>query len=428
MPIVSPAEEGRTPDGTIFGSTSGQVILNMNKVIQDKYTIPYAILTISNYEVRNYCILLLGIHNYVTMLSTANPSTLILIAKQGNEWKRQLINDTRTGTLTTDLDIPDDIRKIVESRITAKPAVAERLEQAIESDPEKKLRPKHYWNKLKLITCWTGGNSNVFLRDVKLWFGDVKTRDLGYLASEVRGSIPLSCQDNSGILTVGENFFEFVKVSDIDQLEPTFYMADELEVGERYYIFFTTKSGLYRYNINDIVKVTGYMWSTPKIIFEQKGKGVTNITGEKLYEQQLLSAVELAEQKTGLKTEFYVCRANAEVAQYEFYVEFEQKDLTADEASNFVKCVDQGLSTINIEYDTKRKSLRLMPMRLFSLGDASLEKYKRWRVANGIREAQFKITPLVSDASFLEPLEIIQLPTATPLSNHQTNTKPVVHC
>ena len=407
LTIVSPAEEGKTPDGTVFGSTSGQLILSMNKVVQDKYTIPYEVLTLENYEARNYCIILLGIHNPVTMLSTANPSTLSLLAKQGNQWRDLLITDTESGTLNSNLDIPENIRKLVQERFSANPDLADQLRLSIYKDPENILRPKHYWKDLNLITCWTGGNSNVFIRDMKSWYGEVKIRDLGYLASEIRGSIPLSNEDTSGVLTIGENFFEFVRVSDIDQTNPTFLLADELEVGERYYIFFTTKAGLYRYNINDIIEVTGFVHNTPKIIFIQKGKGVTNITGEKLYEQQLLAAVKQAEQSTKIELSFFICQANANASRYEFYAEFNDKSLTNDQMNIFLNEVEQQIINSNLEYATKIKSLRLKPMRLHILGDNSLELYKNWRVAGGIREAQFKTTPLVSEDSFLEPLSVL---------------------
>ena len=406
LTIVSPAEEGKTPDGTVFGSTSGQLILSMNKVVQDKYTIPYEVLTLDNYEARNYCIILLGIHNPVTMLSTANPSTLSLLAKQGHQWQDQLISDTESGKLNPKLNIPDHVRALVQERFQANLELADQLRLSIYKDPENKLRPKHYWNNLKLVTCWTGGNSNVFIKQMKEWYGDVKIRDIGYLASELRGSIPLTNGNSSGVLTIGENFFEFVKVSDIDQSHPHFYLADELEVGERYYIFFTTKAGLYRYNINDIVEVTGYTHSTPNITFVQKGKGVTNITGEKLYEQQLLNAVTQAERICNLEVNFYICQANAKKSRYDFYAEFSEENLNEQTQLNFIKEVENQLTITNLEYATKRKSLRLRPMTLFVLGENSLESFKNWRVSKGIREAQFKTTPLVADDSFLDPLTV----------------------
>ena len=42
------------------------------------------------------------------------------------------------------------------------------------------------------------------------------------------------------------------------------------------------------------MRVTGFLHRTPLLEFVQKGKGVTSITGEKLYEAQVLAAVRAA--------------------------------------------------------------------------------------------------------------------------------------
>ena len=62
--------------------------------------------------------------------------------------------------------------------------------------------------------------------------------------------------------------------------------------GRRYYVLFTTAAGLYRYFMNDLVEVTGFFHRTPLLRFVQKGKGVTSLTGEKLYEAQAIEAVQ----------------------------------------------------------------------------------------------------------------------------------------
>ena len=88
-----------------------------------------------------------------------------------------------------------------------------------------------------------------------------------------------------------ENFFEFVEKSLWEAGEPVFLSLDEIEEGEQYYVFTTTQGGLYRYDIDDIIEVTGRFNETPTIRFVQKGKGITNLTGEKLYESQLIQAI-----------------------------------------------------------------------------------------------------------------------------------------
>jgi hypothetical protein len=410
LAIVSPAEEGRTPDGTVYGSTSGKMVKEMNPLIRKKYVLPYEVLTIEDYNAKYYCILLLGMLNDVTLLSSANPSTLNLLALKGNEWKEELLSDIETGNLSSNLKLPEEIRAIVKSRIKANPGKAKKLRELIAQDKKNKLRPKHYWPDLHLILCWTGGNAHVFIAKMRKWYGEnIAIRDIGYLASEIRGSVPLTCKATDGPLIITNNFFEFVNINEIDDENPRFLMAHELKVGGQYYVMFTNKAGLYRYNINDIVEVKNFKNNTPTIIFVQKGKGVTNITGEKLYEQQVMAAVDETEKELGLKTDFYMALADVNNAKYELYAEFSgMKHLSKNDLTRFLNSVEKKLQTINIEYAGKRKSLRLKPMGLKVLDKKSLDKFKSWRVSQGIREAQFKTVLLTSNKKMISPLSVLE--------------------
>lgn len=73
--------------------------------------------------------------------------------------------------------------------------------------------------------------------------------------------------------------------------------------------------------MNDIIEVTGYFSRTPTIRFVQKGKGVTNIAGEKLYEHQVTTAVGQVLIARGLISEFFVMLADVENFRYTLCVE-----------------------------------------------------------------------------------------------------------
>ncbi len=407
LPIVSPAVEGYAPDGTPVGSTSGQLLKGIGKLFQHKYAVPYEVFEIEDYSARYYAILLLGMTQNVTLLSTANPSTLSLLAQKANEWKDMLLNDIEKGTLSSEFSFPADIRELIEEQLTPNPHWANELRQSILLDPEEMLRPMAFWPNLQLVACWTGGNSGIFIEEMKSWYGHLRVWDLGYLASELRGSMPLWEGESGGALTITENYFEFVKVEDIEKSNPQFLGVDEVILGERYYIFVTTKAGLYRYNINDIVEVNGFCNNTPVITFIQKGKGVTNITGEKLYEEQLLMAVKEASQLTGAQVKFFMALASVSKSTYELYTEFIDDSVHADRASEFVEVVDQLLSQMNVEYKSKRNSLRLKPMEMVMLDKDSFESFKRFRIKQGIREAQIKSVCLTQDEKLVQMLPIL---------------------
>lgn len=405
--IVSPAVEGYTEAKVPYGSISGQYIKNLNENIRSKYTIPYELYEVKDYEARYYCMLLLGIADEDTsMLSSTNPSTLSLLAEKGEQFKDAILADIRAGSLSASCNVNDDIRALVNAKLKPNPERADYLKSCYENDPEGMLRPIHYWKKLVVIACWTGGNSKVFLNRMKKWYGDVQIKDLGYLASEIRGSVPLNINSSEGMLTIDENFFEFVKEGTNPHHNDNYLMVDQLEVGERYRLYFTNRGGLYRYDINDIVEVKGFVNGVPTIDFVQKGKGVTNITGEKIYEQQMLGVVEKASRNQNLHVLYFQAQARIEESRYDLFCEFEGDNVTEDQLQSFLGDVEIFMKETNLEYRTKRDSLRLAPFQLHVLGENSFEKFRKWRVANGVREAQIKNVPLSDDISLTEPLEI----------------------
>lgn len=131
-----------------------------------------------------------------------------------------------------------------------------------------------------------------YVEKLRAWYdpeetGMVPVRDMGYLASEARMSIPVSDEGAGGVLTVHLNVFEFVPAEEVDDRpdEPeswSFLGAADLEIGREHYVFVTTSGGLYRYDMNDVVEMVDTYNATPVIVFRRKGRGMTNLTGEKL--------------------------------------------------------------------------------------------------------------------------------------------------
>ncbi len=112
-------------------------------------------------------------------------------------------------------------------------------------------------------------------------------RDVGLIASEGRMTIPMADATPSGVLDITTHYFEFIPEEEIDSPQPTVLAAHELKEGRTYFILPTTSYGLYRYNIYDVVRCTGFYNQTPLVEFLSKGAHFANITGEKLSEYQV---------------------------------------------------------------------------------------------------------------------------------------------
>jgi GH3 auxin-responsive promoter len=170
----------------------------------------------------------------------------------------------------------------------------------------------------------------------------------------------------------------------------------------------TNASGLYRYDMNDIVEVAGHDRQTPLIRFIQKGKGVVSFTGEKLYEVQIITAVDKA--LAALRGRYHFIAAVAELVdgttpRLIFLTEFDD-EITDQDGSALVDHLDAALGEENDEYLTKRKSLRYGAPVIRVVRSGEFDRYRRRLVESGQRaDGQFKILRLTSDTSFAAEFE-----------------------
>jgi hypothetical protein len=227
--------------------------------------------------------------------------------------------------------------------------------------------------------------------------------DIGYIASEFRGTITLGRRSGTGMPTLDTHFFEFVERDKWDRDSPEFLTLDRLRKGMDYYVIITTPSGLYRYFINDLVRVVGHLHRTPLLRFAQKGKGVTNLTGEKLYESQVLTAVRTALDDLGSTARFVMMLADEAGCAYRLYVE--NGDGTRPDSDALAAVVDRKLAQTNVEYQAKRESQRLGSVGVFWLRRDAGEAYKQYCVQQGQREGQFKTVALAYKKEFSFDLE-----------------------
>ncbi len=396
--LVSPAIEGYTPSGIPFGSASGHIYKNMPKVVQDAYAAPYEVFEISDYTAKYYALMRIAIGENVGIICTANPSSILKMCEKGNEFSEEIIKDIHNGTLSRSFDIEPEIRTVLEKKFKADPSKARVLEQ-LRAKRKGRLLPGDYWPDLAVIGCWKGGTVGHYLEKFPGWFDPdgakpVPIRDWGYLSSEARGSIPLSDEGSAGVLTVATNFYEFVEVNDLlanpdDYRKWIFLTTEQIENEKEYYIFVTTTGGLYRYDINDIIKVQGYYNKTPQIIFLRKGRGMTNITGEKLSVNQVIDAFEDVNKETHIEVSHFKAEADTAKSRYLFRVEFFQ-EIGDDDARKFLVGLDEDLKKINIEYKSKRDSLRLNTPIMHVMSEGWYERQRREMVESGKRAFQAK--------------------------------------
>jgi hypothetical protein len=398
LAIVSPPREGVLANGRPFGSASGFVAGSTPRIVRSKFVVPPIVLTIKDCQLKYLLILRLALSRAdLSYMATANPVTILTLVRLYRLHHQVLIADVRRGGFFRDLDLPAGIREAVAGRLGPDASRADELERVQSSGVEARLAD--LWPKLRLVGTWTFGSSGLALDSLR---GELPPRariiDIGYIASEFRGTITLGRRSGTGFPTLETHFFEFVERDRWDRAEPEFLTLEQLRKGLEYYVIVTTPSGLYRYFINDLVRVVGRLHRTPLLRFVQKGKGVTSITGEKLYESQVLTAVRSALDAYGATGRFVMMLADETERRYCLYLELDGE--ARPDRCAFAHAVDSRLADLNLEYRNKRDSQRLEGVVVHWLSRDAGEIYKRHCVEQGQREGQFKTIALAYRRQF----------------------------
>ena len=387
--IVSPAIEGYTDSGIPYGSASGYIYRNAARMIRRRYAVPYPVFGIKDYEAKYYTVMRFAIEQQLSLIASPNPSTILRLVDTANANAERLIRDIYDGTISGDAEIEPELRAELAAHL--RPNVARAAELSTILEREGALRPQNYWPRLALVGCWKGGSVGATVDRLRPWFGDnMAFRDLGFLASEANFTLPIEDEGSRGILAITGNVYEFIPEDEIDSPSPRILSAGQLEDGENYYVIVTTQSGLYRYDINDVVRVNGFHNRTPKIEFLRKGRDMLNLEGEKLHVGQLIEAMREAQASTGVAVEYF--RALGHPTDNRYSLQLELRDAAAPEEAviRLGRAVDEGLSRLNVEYEQKRGSGRLHPPLLQLMADGWSSRRLAAKMANAVRDIQYK--------------------------------------
>ncbi len=410
--VTSPMEDHLAPSGAPCGAITGLLAATQKKLVRRFYTSPLAVAGITDSAAKYYTIMRMAIPKDVAWLVTANPATLLVLAKTADKHRERLIRDIYDGALCADMPIESAVRVALASRLKPDLACAKRLEEIVHEHGT--LYPKHYWD-VGFLAHWTGGTMGLYLPQFPKYFGDVPARDIGLIASEGRMSTPIEDGTPGGILTVTAQFFEFVPADEYGKPNPTVLRSHEVEEGREYFLLLTNASGLYRYDVGDRVRVLGKEGQAPVIEFLSRDAHTSSMTGEKLTEDQVVAAMQRACEPTceekcevaagssgeGL-VDFVLAPRWAEVPRYRVYVERE----AAQRVDRLAPRLDEALSAISLEYASKRKTLRLEGVELAELPTGALaDRDRKLREQRSRTSEQFKHQYLLSKPGMDADLE-----------------------
>jgi hypothetical protein len=396
--IMGAAVEGHLDSGHVVGSVSGHLYEALPRALRARFVVPPQVASISHYDAKYLAILRLALTiPDITYLGSPNPSTFVRLLGLLNEHREELARALEDGTLPMREHVPDEVMAAIAPRLIRDRERAAQL-RALET-----LTYRDLWPRIALLTTWTGGSCGIALEALRQTLPlQCAVMELGYQATELRGTLALEPEASGGLPPLHHHYFEFVPQAEWEAERPAFLGLEALDMGQRYYVFVTTAAGLYRYAMNDIVEMTGRFERTPLLRFVQKGKGVTSVTGEKLYESQAIAAVQDVVRHHHLVPSFFLFVADEAPAGYHLYVEAEPDGVVSDALA---ADVDRRLAQLNQEYQSKRASGRLAALSATRLKPGAGDAFKSACVRAGQREGQFKPAVLHYRAQLTWPVD-----------------------
>ena len=402
--IVNGALEGHSPAGVPVGSVSGNVFVRrMPSFVRRSYSHPHETTSIPDPDQRRYTLMRLAVQRPCSFIFTGNAGAILNLFEFADMHADRLIRDIHDGTLDCAAALNSAVRDAVRPFLHAQPERARAMEAGRKRAG--RLSPADYWPGLSVIGCWLGGTVGRIAGQLRDWCPpQAVLRDIGYMASEGAFTIPAGNGQPDGTLALHSIFFEFVPVSEHIGPDTHALGAHELVQDEEYQVVITTTGGLYRYAINDIVRVTGFYDGSPLIRFVRKGEYVKNIAGELLNVDHVLDAMKTVGRDTGLRIRHLQVQPRPEERRYAVHVELESSPPEAA-LRTLPERIDAELCRVNEVYAEVRRESLLEPVTAYLMHAGWLDAITSDWVASGRRESQFKPPVLVDRIDHAEMTE-----------------------
>lgn len=369
--------ERRTDDILPIGfNEDGEYFGRVEKRLIDRIMVgPAELAALSEVETFRYVTLLFLVsESELRMLSVWNPSYLDLILKTMDTWADRIVEDIRRGDIRPPGPISDPLFHLLKKKLKKNPKRATVIEDAVKKWRNKDVSHPwiEIWPHLTLISCWADGWANPSVSSIQKRFPGVVIQPKGLLATEALITFPLERKFShklQHVLSITSHFYEFE-----EQDDSRVKLSHELEIGKEYTVIVSTGGGLYRYRLNDRVRVEGHFRQAPLLRFIGKTEGVSDLYGEKVHEDHLRRTLATVFRKYDCRPEFYFVAPQfyAGVCRYTLFLESPHTD---SNDSTLQKEIEQSLLH-NFHYDYCR--------RLDQLGE-----FKIHRVPPGARDTYF---------------------------------------
>ncbi|NEQ87171.1 MAG: GH3 auxin-responsive promoter family protein, partial [Moorea sp. SIO2I5] len=398
---------GRTSNGIEYGPVSaGDLRLN-DFLYRHIFAHPYEALQPEDSLARHYICLLFALRNSQLRVIGANfPILALQLCKYLECHAQDLIKDLETGNIVNWLKLEPELRTKLERQFSAAPKRAVQLRSILYR--EGRLTPKLAWQNLSLIITARGGTSDFYFQRFPRYFGYTPIFGGIYASAEATFGIYHDLNTDSTILAIKSGFFEFIPQEEWNEKQPKILLPDQVKVGEYYRILVTNYSGLYRYDIGDVVEVVGFYEQTPLIVFRHRLGGLLSSTTEKTNEFHVAQVMQQLQQEFDLPLENFCITLSEHEIPPHYLVNIElSPGHTLSDPQAFLAHFDRTLKEIHASYEIKRRHQIPSP-RLRILATGSFATVRQRLIQRGMPESQLKFTHISENRQFLHGLIVEQ--------------------
>lgn len=296
----------------------------------------------------------------LTLISAWNPTFMTNLLAYIADNKSLLIENINSGRIT--LPGPENIDSASDFKISPDKKLAKQLNHLILEGDIDRTSWCEIWPNLRLISCWTDAWAAAYIPKLRSLFKNVFIQGKGLLATEGAVTIPVL---GKYLPAYYSHFFEFL---DVESRE--IKLIDKLEINKQYEVIITTGSGLYRYQLHDLVRVKSFYNQLPELEFLGKNNVVSDLVGEKLSEQVVNRVLSKMKTDFAIRSEimFLSPCISGKASFYTLYLT--EKPVI----ENLAESVDKALSEV-FYYDHARKFKQLEKPGIFILSKKGEEMY-----------------------------------------------------
>ncbi|CAL4978637.1 unnamed protein product [Urochloa decumbens] len=272
------------------------------------------------------------------------------------------------------------------------------------------------WPNARYVHTIVTGSMEHYARKLQHYAGGLPLVAMDYGASEgmVGANVEPEMPQESATFAVVPNiaYFEFIPLKnsgdggtacpdDASYAEQEPVSLTEVTVGEHYEVVMTTFAGLYRYRLGDVVKVTGFYNSTPKLKFVCRGILTLSINVDKNNEQDVQLAVDSAAKILAAeRLEVLEYTSHADVSSDPgHYVVFLELSAEANDDVLQSCCDELDRGFIDAGYVSSRKTKAIGPLELRVLQPGTFQKVLEQYLTLGAPVNQFKLPRCIAQSN-----------------------------